>query len=65
MDYPVPAHSLQIKLIIKRSRFIASVVPVDNKTVAMDKLSAIRHTYADANHHCWAMVVPSTSGGQW
>lgn len=55
-SYLAPAHLQQFELIIKRSRFIASVGFVDNKPVAKALIQTVRDTFPDANHHCWAMV---------
>jgi uncharacterized YigZ family protein len=44
-----PANAEQI---IKKSRFLATAVPVANEEEAKAALAA--HGYADANHNCWA-----------
>lgn len=55
-EYPAPKNAQKFELDIKRSRFIASVVPVQGKEAAKVSLIDIRKTWPDANHHCWAMV---------
>lgn len=41
---------------IKRSRFIATFVHVENREQAKSFVAAQRQRYPDANHHCWAMI---------
>jgi len=46
-------------LIIKGSRFIATVFPVENRLQAEECLSRTRKKYHDATHHCFAYVIGS------
>jgi len=55
-EYLAPKAHQTFELEIKRSRFMTSVIPVDGKEAAKSSLDAIRTTWPDANHHCWAMV---------
>ncbi len=41
----------------KKSRFIATVQPVDTENDALDFLAAIRKKYWDARHNCYAYVI--------
>lgn len=41
----------------KKSRFIATVQPVDTETDALDFLAAMRKKYWDARHNCYAYVI--------
>lgn len=41
---------------MKKSRFIAEVIPVSSGEEAMECLEEIRKRYWDARHHCWAYV---------
>lgn len=54
--YPTPACQQRFELEIKRSRFITTIIPAQNKSDALDKIDTVRQEYPDANHHCWAMV---------
>lgn len=40
---------------IKKSLFIAQLIPVHTEKEAEEALAGIRKTYKDATHNCWAM----------
>ena len=42
----------------KRSRFIGEIFPVAGEDEAKERIAAVRKTYPDARHHCWAWVLP-------
>ena len=42
----------------KRSRFIGEIFPVASEEEAKGRIAAVRKTYPDARHHCWAWVLP-------
>ena len=42
----------------KRSRFIGELFPVASEEEAKSRIAAVRKTYPDARHHCWAWVLP-------
>lgn len=52
----MPAEVQRFEFDIKRSRFVSLVAPVTDKVHAASVLNTQRQRYADANHHCWAMV---------
>ena len=54
--YTAPAAKQRFETIIKRSRFITSVLPVSEKRAALTAIQTVRDEFPDANHHCWAMV---------
>lgn len=54
--FPTPARTQQFELIVKRSRFIASVAHVVGRTAAVQFIDECRLQWPDASHHCWAMV---------
>ena len=54
--YPTPQSPQRFELEIKRSRFITSIAPVQNKQSALLTIDSVRREFPDANHHCWAMV---------
>lgn len=54
--YPAPATKQRFDAIIKRSRFITTVLAVPDKRAALIAIQAVRDEFPDANHHCWAMV---------
>ncbi len=41
----------------KKSRFIASVYPVDSENEALELLAAVRKKYWDARHNCYAYTI--------
>lgn len=47
---------------IKRSRFVASLLRVDDVDRAVAFLDAIRAEFPDARHHCWAYVLGDEPG---
>lgn len=51
------AESGETEINLQNSRFIASGSPVHTVDEARAFLSAIQHTYTDANHHCYAFKV--------
>ena len=53
-QYQTIKHSNQVKIIIKKSRFISSVREVKNKAETRKFLKSIVQQFPDANHHCWA-----------
>jgi len=54
--YSTPANRQRFEIEIKRSRFITTVIPVQDKTAAMTQIDSVRQEFPDANHHCWAMI---------
>lgn len=41
----------------KRSRFIATLIPVSNEAEASEHIEALRKKYYDARHNCYAYIV--------
>lgn len=54
--YPVPAASHEVVTEVRKSRFIARVVPVTDREQALAAVAEARGRYPDARHHCWAYV---------
>ncbi len=44
-------------IVEKKSKFIASVFPVDNEPDALKFLSAVKSKYPDATHHVYAYII--------
>lgn len=59
MTYLIPAQPCEICYEIKKSRFLAQIVPVTDRDAAMRALDAARQRYPDARHHCWAYQIGS------
>ena len=57
MSYLVPASCFQCETLVKKSRFIARVEPVEDRTAVNQALARIRGDYPDAGHHCWAYAI--------
>ena len=57
MNYQVPVGVFESDLVVKKSRFIARVVPVCSREDVNIAVSAARADYPDARHHCWAYLL--------
>lgn len=53
-EYYSVAKAVQIETIVRKSRFICHICPVDNHQEAQAFLEALRKKYRDANHNVWA-----------
>lgn len=49
------------ELVVKKSRFIAHLVPVRSVTEAEEVIASVRRQYWDARHNCTAMVTGATA----
>ena len=45
----------------KRSRFIGEIFPIAGEAQARECLAQVKKKYPDAQHHCWAWVLPDGS----
>jgi uncharacterized YigZ family protein len=59
----VPACGLEREIEIRKSRFIARVVPVADREQAMAVVEQAVRDHPDARHHCWAYLIgdPTTN----
>ncbi len=55
--YTTIAHEACAEIIEKRSRFLATVRPVETETQALDFLNQLRQEYWDATHNVYAYVL--------
>jgi len=55
--YPVPAGPLERETVIKKSRFIARVAPVENREQVKALAEQAWQDHPDARHVCWAYQV--------
>jgi len=55
-DYLVPADTIVVEQELKKSRFIASAGRASNKAEAAAFIQAVRQTFPDASHNCWAYI---------
>ncbi len=51
------ASRVEHELVIKKSRFIATLIPVSSVTAADAEIALLRKQYWDARHNCTALVV--------
>lgn len=56
-NYPVPAGMRETVTEVKKSRFIARVDHVRDRTEAMAFLEQVRNHYPAARHYCWAYLI--------
>ncbi|HEX5388493.1 MAG TPA: YigZ family protein, partial [Burkholderiaceae bacterium] len=49
------AFAVHHELVIKKSRFIACVQPMDGRAGAQDVVAALRAEHPGAAHVCWAL----------
>lgn len=50
------------ELIEKKSKFIADLIPINNKEEAENKIKEIKKKYYDAKHHCFAYITFDDEG---
>lgn len=50
------------ELDIRKSRFIAHAIPVNDRDAAMDELRRLRDAHPTATHVCWALLAGGQSG---
>jgi len=55
-SYQVPADTIVVEQELKKSRFIASAGRASNKAEAAAFIQAVRRTFPDASHNCWAYI---------
>ena len=57
MSYDVPEGVFEHELVVKKSRFIARLLPVDSRDAVNAAVAQARLDYPDARHHCWAYLL--------
>lgn len=57
VDYPVPAGFLERETEVKKSRFVARVVPVSSRDEVKAWLAQAHDDHPDARHICWAYQI--------
>ena len=55
-SYQVPADTIVVEQELKKSRFIASAGRASNKAEAVSFIQAVKRTFPDASHNCWAYI---------
>ncbi|MGS0891005.1 IMPACT family protein [Burkholderia stagnalis] len=61
MTYSLAASTTR-ELEIRKSRFIAHAIPVDDRDAAMQALQRLRDDHPTATHVCWALLAGGQSG---
>jgi uncharacterized YigZ family protein len=56
------ASSVSAEIDIRKSRFIALAIPVDDRDAAMRELERLRAEHPGATHVCWALLAGGQSG---
>ncbi|MCQ2521359.1 MAG: YigZ family protein [Lachnospiraceae bacterium] len=56
-DYKILKKGGDGEIVEKKSRFIAHIVPVENKEEAMDFVASMKKKYYDARHNCYAYTI--------
>lgn len=57
MSLKVPAQQSETEHIVKKSRFIARLIPVQDRNEVNAAVARARQDYPDARHHCWAYLL--------
>lgn len=52
--YPVPAATVEVEEVIRRSRFVTCLGRASSREEAARFVQEIRDRFPDATHHCWA-----------
>ena len=50
------------ELVEKKSKFIADLIPINNKEEAEQKIKEIKKKYYDAKHHCFCYITFDEDG---
>lgn len=53
-QYAVPADSVEVEEVVRRSRFLTSVGRATSRTEALEFVLGVKDRHPGATHHCWA-----------
>lgn len=56
-EYKTVLKNSESMIVEKKSKFIASVFPVDNEPQAIELLNTVKSKYPDARHHVYAYII--------
>jgi len=59
VSYHIASADFESEYVVKKSRFIARVVPVNSREDALAAVALAKSDYPDARHHCWAYLLGS------
>jgi len=57
MSYHIATSVFEAQYTVKKSRFIARVVPIGSREDALAAVAVAKRDYPDARHHCWAYLL--------
>jgi len=57
VSYRTATSSYESEYIVKKSRFIARVVPIESREEALAAVGRAKADFPDARHHCWAYLL--------
>ncbi len=57
LSYKTVSDITESVIVEKKSKFIASVFPVDNEKQALEYLASVKSKYPDATHHVYAYII--------
>ena len=58
-SYRIATAAFESQYTVKKSRFIARVVPVESRACALRAVGEAKIDFPDARHHCWAYLLGS------
>ncbi len=57
VTHQIPAGAHESEHLVKKSRFIARLLPVQSREEVNEAVAQARRDYPDARHHCWAYLL--------
>ena len=57
--YHIATSVFESQYTVKKSRFIARVVPIESRACALTAVDSAKKDFPDARHHCWAYLLGS------
>jgi len=57
VSYHIATAVFERQYVVKKSRFIARVVPVESREQALAAVRRAKADFPDARHHCWAYIL--------
>ena len=57
LSYQVPEEFKSTEYIVKKSKFICWVAPIESRQDALALVEKAKRDYPDARHHCWAYIL--------
>ena len=64
MEYLCVAQRFRCETVVRKSRFIATLIPIVDWDDATQQIKQIRKEFSDATHHCYAVVCDGSGNAQ-